>query len=837
MEKDTLKDDREAFSAASDHESDMRKAAQSDLEFALLEKQWNDADKSKREEEGRPCLTINRLPSFGKQVINDAKMNRATINVKPVGDGADKETADILSDLIRNIETASQAESAYDTALEFAVYGGYGYFRVNVDYAHDDAWDQDISIARINNPFSVYGDPDGKESTSIDWNSAYVTDWYSKAAFETRWGKDKKAGSFEAGSGDYDEKWFNNKKIRVAERWLREEVQAKLLKLTGGTVMYESEYLKEQDDGGTFADILKAQGIVVEGDRITKTHKVKQRLITGTDVLEKNDWLGKYIPIIPMYGEEVNINGKRYFISLIRRAKDPQRMFNYHRTSVAEQLANASRSPWLIAEGQVEDHADKWQQANRVSLPYLTYTHIEGVPPPIRMPYSGVPIGDMQAALADNDDMKAVIGMHDASLGARSNETSGKAIMARQREGDTSTFNFIDNRNKAVEHGGRIVLDLIPHYYTVGRILRCIQEDGSTYTLPVGQPVAPKADLQAIQQQAAAMQPGQPMPEQAPQDQTQGPPEYEPVPEDAAMTLPPELQQKLMAITKIFDPTTGKYDITATAGPSFTTRREEAANQMMEFIRIFPQAAPLIGDLLAKNLDWPGAEQVAERLRAMLPPQAAGQVPPMVQKLQGMLQQQDAQAKQAVGQLRQQIEQLTKQLNDKTQEFALKDKEIGVKAFDAQTKRAEVLKPETVQPQQVDPIKAAELQLKAQELALQAKELELSERDKSVSEYEAQTKRLQLLAERLPPEAFQLLIMKTTGEAMATTLESAEGDPCGAMAGHMAGAMPMAEPMDHMTPDGSMMTGEMGGMENAPMDQRMMPENGMQNTLEQPPSM
>jgi hypothetical protein len=817
MEKDTLKDDREAFSAASDAESEQRKASQNDLEFALLEKQWNETDASQRAEEGRPCLTINRLPSFGKQVINDAKLNRACINVKPVGDGADKETADILSDLIRNIETSSQAESAYDTALEFAVYGGFGYFRVNVDYACDDSWDQDISIARISNPFSVYGDPDGKETTSIDWNSAFVTDWYSKSAFEARWGKDKKAASFESGGSDFDEKWFNDKKIRVAERWLREEVQAKLLKLTDGTVMYESEYLKPQDEGGTFADLLMAQGIKVKGDRTTKTHKVKQRLITGCDVLEENDWLGKFIPIIPMYGEEVNVNGKRHFISLIRRAKDAQRMFNYHRTSVAEQLANASRTPWLIAEGQVEDYADKWQVANRTSLPYLTYKHVDGVPPPIRLPFAGVPIGDMQAALSESDDMKAIIGMHDASLGARSNETSGKAIMARQREGDTSTFNFIDNRNKAVEHGGRVVLDLIPHYYTVGRILRCIQEDGSTYTLPVGEPVAPKAELDALQRQAAAMQQGQPAPEMPQQDQTQGPPQYEPIPENAALTLPPELQQKLKAITKIFDPTTGKYDITATAGPSFNTRREEAANQMMEFIRIFPQAAPLIGDLLAKNLDWPGAEQVAERLKAMLPPQAAGQVPPMVQKLQQMLQQQDAQAKQIVGQLQQQIADLQKQLADKSGELQIKAGELQIKGFEAQTKRAEVMKPETVQPQQVDPIRAAELQIKARELELQAKELELSERDKAVSEYEAQTERLKLLSDRLPPEAFQMLIMKTTGEAMATTLESAEGNPEAAMCGHMAGSMPMAE-----------LAPEIGGVQDMPMDQQTTPPDGMQ---------
>jgi hypothetical protein len=705
MEKDQLKDDREAFAAASDAESAQRKASQDDLEFALLEKQWDERDKEQRADEGRPCLTINRLAAFGKQVTNDGKLNRASIDVKPLGDGATKDTADIQSDLIRNIETSSQADQAYDTALEFSVFGGFGYFRINVDYACDDSWDQDIGVGRINNPFSVYGDPDGKEATSIDWNSAFVTDWMSKSAFEAKYGTDKKATSFDSGGSDYDENWFQDKRIRIAERWIRDEVPAKLLKLSNGMVTYEDRLMQPQDEGGTLLDFFKAQGIEVVGDRMTRTYRVRQRLITGTDVLEENDWLGKYIPIVPMYGEEVNINGKRHFISLVRRAKDPQRMYNYHRTQMAEYLSLGTKAPWLVAAGQVENYADQWAVANRKNLPYLMYDVVDGAPPPVRLPFTGIPMGDMQAALGDNDDMKAVLGMYDASLGNRSNETSGRAILARQREGDTSTFNFIDNRNKSVEHGGRIILDLIPHYYTVGRILRCIQEDGTTYTVPVGTPFAPKAELTAIQQQAQAMQsrppmpqgmPAPPMPMGQPQGPQNGPPEYVPVPENEAAALPPELQQKLKAISRIFDPTVGKYDVTVSAGPNFNTRREESAQQMMEFIRIFPQAAPLIGDLLAKNLDWPGSEQVAERLKAMLPPQAQSQVHPIVMQLQQMLQAQGQQAQQALAKAAQEINTLKMQLQDKRadnalkfKELTIKDKEVGVKDREVSLKAAE----------------------------------------------------------------------------------------------------------------------------------------------------
>jgi hypothetical protein len=755
MEKDKIKDDLEDFAACLEAEDKQRKQSQDDLEFALLSKQWHDDDVSQRKEEGRPCLTINRLPAFGKQVLNDAKINKAAINVKPVGGGADKLTADIQSDLIRNIETQSQADQVYDTAFQFAIYGGFGYFRVNVDYLSEDEWDQDIFLERIPNPFSVYGDFESKEATSIDWNRAYVTDWYTKAAFEAKWGKNRKASSFEIGSGDYDANWFKDKRIRVAERWLREEVPVKLLKISGGAVMFEEVWLKNQDD-------FLAQGLMVEGERDSKTHKVKQRIITGTEVLEESDWLGKYIPIIPMYGEEINVNGKRYFVSLIHRAKDSQRLYNYQRTLSAELGGLQPKAPWLGPVGMFATDAAKWQNANRVAYPYLEYDVVNDQPGavPTRIPFAGPPAGAMQEAMMASDDMKAVMGMYDASLGARSNETSGRAIVARQREGDTSTYDFIKNRNIAVEHGGRIILDLIPRLYTTERILRCVQEDGSTYTVPVNQPVAPEQEIERMRAMAMgpampqAMQPGMPMqgpsmqgampatPEQA----TQGQPKFVPVPPELEQQIPPQMLEKLKAVTRVFDLTAGKYDVMVVAGPGFNTRREEAATQMMEFIRVFPQSAPLIGDLLAKNLDWPGAEQVAERLKAMLPPQASGQINPMVQQLQQMLQQQDAQAKQAVGQLQQQIGQLTAQVKDKRDEIAIKAEELKIKGFEAETRRAEVLKPEAPQaPEQIDPIEVEKLRILA---------------------FEAETERLKVLGTTMQPDQLMALIQQTVMQAM-----------------------------------------------------------------------
>jgi hypothetical protein len=641
MDKDILEQAKDDFKRSHDAESEQRKVSQEDLEFAVLGKQWPEDVENQRKTEGRPCLTINRLPAFLKQVTNDSRLNRPSIHVKPTGSGASQETAKILNDLIRNIWMTSQGDVCSDTALDFAAAMGFGYMRVLVDYSCNDSFDQDIILDRVSNPFSIYGDPDSTSAVSDDWNRAFETEWYSEAKFKAKFGKDTATISgFE--SEEKDELWYEGKRVRVAKYWTRSEVDTELVKLSDGKIMQADEVEK-------IKDILAVQGIGIAGTRATKTYKVKQRIITAKEVLEETDWLGKYIPLIPMYGEEWNINGKRHFISLVRRAKDPQRMFNYWRTASTELVALAPKAPYVGAVGAFATDSGKWATANTKSHAYVEYDPVPGEPPPQRQAFAGVPAGALQEALNASDDMKSIMGIFDASLGAKSNETSGKAIIARQREGDTSTFNFMDNRNRCVEHVGRIIVDLIPQVYSVPRIMRAIKEDGTTYDVPVNQPVVAQ-----------------------PAQKPDMPPQYEPVPE------------KIEGMTQIFDLTAGKYDVVVDAGPSFTTRREETAEQMMEFIRVFPQSAPLIGDLLAKNLDWPGAEQVAERLRAMLPPQAQGQVNGVVQNLQGMLQQQGQQAQAEIQKLQQQLQalQADKQLDAE---------KIRIDGFKAETERMKVI--------------------------------------------------------------------------------------------------------------------------------------------------
>jgi len=662
-DEDLLSDAKEAFELVQAHESENRIEALDDLRFARLGEQWPPKIAKQRELEGRPCLTINRLPAHIRQVVNDGRQNKPAISVHPVDSKSDPETAEIFNGLIRQIEQSSDADVAYDTALDFAVTCGLGYIKVNTRYAKDDGLDQDICIERVSNPFAIYGDPNSTGADSSDWDTAFEMDTMSLKAFEARWPKAEPT-SFDS-TGVDKSKDVEQSSVNVAAFWRREQDTKTIVFLSDGQALDEDVY--EAQKG-----LFEALGITVGGQRQVASHKVTQYLLSGGDVLETVKWAGKYIPIIPVYGEDVNIEGKRYLRSLVRDAKDPARNFNYWRTAATELVALAPKTPFIGRKGAFETDAAKWATANTESHAYIEY---DGSEPPQRQPFVGVPAGALQEALNAADDMKAVMGMFDASLGAKSNETSGKAIMARQREGDVGSFHYIDNLSRAIRHVGRIVVDLIPHVYSVPRVIRTLGPQGEQKEVVV----APQADHQSLppEMQAVAQKQAQ-MAAKAQQEKA-------------------EQDEQVAEIKSIYDLTAGKYDVTVKVGPSFTSQREEAATQMIELIRAYPDAAPVLGDLLVQNMDWPGADKVSERLEKILPPQISGKGNPEADQvkaeaqevIKGITQQAEqiqAQAQQAIQEnqsLKQEIAQL--KLDQQNEMLNLK-----IKAFDSETKRFQV---------------------------------------------------------------------------------------------------------------------------------------------------
>jgi hypothetical protein len=603
-EADLLQQALDDFKRCEEAHSDNRRDFEDDVKFARLGEQWDAGLKLKRQREGRPCLTINKLPPFIRQVVNDARQNKPSIKVLPQDSGADPETAEIISGLIRNIETSSDADVAYDTALDNAATGGFGYFRINLAYAHDGSFDQDIIFERIANPLTVYPDPDSEAADSSDWSICFVTRHYSKAQFERMF---PAADPVNFAAQEWPSGWCEGERVQVAEYWVREPAPREIVLLDNGQVVDLSDYQKNPQ---------LYEGVQPVGEpREVEDFKVTQHILNGVEVLSSTEWAGKFIPIVPVYGEEVFADGKRHLRSLTRDARDAQVMYNAWRTASTELVALAPKAPFIGPKGAFSTDQARWETANNASHPYIEY---DGNIPPQRQPFTGVPAGALQEALNASDDMKSIIGIYDAGIGARSNETSGRAIMARQKESDTSTFHFIDNLSRAIRHAGRIIIDLIPKVYSPGRMIRILGEDGEPKNVAVGSP----EEAQMAQQQQAEQQ---------------------------------------AAMRGIYALGAGRYDLTVTVGPSFNTRREEAATQMMEMVRAFPQLAQVAGDILAKNLDWPGADEIADRLKALQQqaqqaqgPQQPPQDPAAMAKLQ--LQAQDQQTRAQLDQQKLQID-------------------------------------------------------------------------------------------------------------------------------------------------------------------------------------
>jgi hypothetical protein len=587
--QEVLAEAREEYSDDLAAWSENRNQGLNDLRFGMGE-QWPIEIANQRQREGRPCLTINLQPSFIRQVVNEGRQNRPQIKVRPVDNNADVQTAKIFDGLIRHVESSSDADIAYDTALDSACRTGMGFFTIDVDYAYDDSFDQEIQFGRVGNPFAVVFDGESTAGDSSDWRRAFITELMDRDDFERMYpGAD--GGGFEG--DDKVNPWCSENQVRLAQYWKKEEVERKVLLMSNGEVVDAERY-----EDPEVMEVFQMAGVVPTQERLTKSCNIIKRIISGQEILGETKWRGNIIPVIPVYGEEINLEGRRYFRSLIHDGKDAQRMFNYWRTTATELLALTPKAPWIAPKGAFKTDANKWATVNTQTWGTLEY---DGAVPPQKQPFDQVPTGVLQEAINAADDMKRIIGIHDASLGVPGDEISGKAIRYRKHQADTSVYHFIDNLNRGIRCGGRVLIDLIPQVYSGPRIIRILGIDGKP-------------------QNVALSPPGQ-----------------------AQQVQPPQ------GFDRVYDITQGHYDLVVEAGPSYATRREESVESILSFISAFPASAPILGDMVAKMSDWPEHEEVAARLETLLPPniqaQIKGQPPPPPQiPPEVMMAQQKAQA-------------------------------------------------------------------------------------------------------------------------------------------------------------------------------------------------
>ena len=541
--------------------SKWRAEALEDLEF-LAGDQWEPSIKGARDAQGRPALTVNRLPQFVRQVTNEQRQSKPSVTVNPVDSGSDVRTAEVLQGLIRNVEYTSNADAAYAAGGQAAAITGLGYWDVCAEYEDERSFEQRIVIRRISNPMSVVMDPGAKELAGDDARWVVISTDISKGEWESLWpGREIPTSEVWRGEGDASADWVAKEGVRIHEfRYIQDEPDV-LIETPEGPVLV-SEIPPE-----VFV-LLKEAGAAT---RPTTRRKACWAKIAGSEVIEKGELAGRYLQLVRVVGTELEIDGKTIYEGVIRHAKDTQRMLNYFVSAEAEAIALAPKAPFIAAEGQIENHEEIWRTANTKTHSYLPYKPqaIGGalLPPPQRVMaeanVSAITNARMQAA----DDLKAVTGIYDAALGARSNEQSGRAILARQSQGQTANFHFQDNLAMAIRYTGRILLDLIPKIYTGPRVMRILGEDGKPEMAPVNQPGEFRGEQVNLQLNS------------------------------------------------------GRYDVAISMGASYHSRRQEAAAQLLELVRINPAVSQVAGDLVIETMDIPGGKAIAERVRKMLPPE------------------------------------------------------------------------------------------------------------------------------------------------------------------------------------------------------------------------
>jgi hypothetical protein len=585
----------------------------------------------------RPTLTINKLPQHVKQITNEQRMNRPGIKVIPADDKGDVEVAEVYNGVIRHIEYISDADVAYDTACENQVSYGEGYIRLLTEYCDESTFDQDIKIGRVRNSFSVYMDPLIQDPTGADARWCFITEDLTKAEYERMYPDAAPISTLMSlGVGDQSiSNWLNENTVRIAEYFYIEHDKATLNLYPGNVTAFDGTP-EDKSLRMMFGKPLRSR----QSDR----KRVKWCKINGYEILEERDWAGQYIPVVRVIGNEFEVDGRLYVSGLVRNAKDAQRMYNYWVSQEAEMLALAPKAPFIGYGGQFEGYETQWKTANTQNWPYLEVnpdvTDGQGniLPLPQRAQPPMASSGLLQAKAGASEDIKSATGQYNASLGMTSNERSGKAILARQREGDVGTYHYVDNLARAIRHVGRQLVDLIPKIYDTERIARIIGEDGEPSTVKMN------------------------------------PMQQEPV----KKIVNPEG----VVIDKIYNPAVGKYDVRVITGPGYATKRQEALESMAQLLQGNPQLWSVAGDLFVKNMDWPGAQDLAKRFQKTLDPKVLADEdnPALVAANQQM--EQMAQQMQAMQAMLQNVQQ-----SMEARDLEIKEQANQIKAYDAETKR------------------------------------------------------------------------------------------------------------------------------------------------------
>lgn len=566
---------KKRFIQSSDAESKNRKRFVESIKFIDTGEQWDAGVKKEREADGRPCMVINKVQLSVRQITNDARQTRPSIIARPVDSEGDPELVEILNGLIKDIENTSDAQSAYNNGIECAAKGGWGYWRILTEY---NMFEKEIRIKRIVNPCSVYDDPRAREANRSDRMWLFITDNISKDEFDQSYPNVKVEG-WDTGDGESGEEWIGDETVRIAEYYFKKKVK-KTIALIATPMPDETiqtDTIELIDDipvieyGGESIIETEQGRAVIQKIREVEVDEVWWCKIGGNDFIEKPvKQSGKHIPVVYCAGDETWVEGEPIIKSAAFHALDAARMYNWARSNSVETLSLAPKQPYIGTPNMFDGFEKDWDEANRKPKMRLMANFDNGQLPQ-RQQFSVRDSGALAEAMQAADDIKSCMGLHNASLGAQGNETSGRAITARQKEGDNATYHFHDNQANAIKFTGKIILDLIPYVYDTERVIRITNEDDTIAWADINKTVVDPSSKTGT--------------------------------------------------SKLHDLTVARYDVVIDSGQNYLTKRLETVDMMSQFLSTAPKATPVLLPRIARALDWPDSGAISEELKQVFTPQ------------------------------------------------------------------------------------------------------------------------------------------------------------------------------------------------------------------------
>ena len=619
---------KKRFQYGMDQEASVRAEMLDDWKFYHGE-QWRSEDRTSREDNNKPCLTISRVDQFVHQIVNDNRQNKVSFKVTPTSafnaqiQEQRQKSAELRGALIKSINYHSSSVSAIQNAFDHAVIMGRGFFRLITEYVNDKTIDQEIKVKKVQNPLNIVMDPDREEIDYSDCEWGFAIEKMKKEEFEERY-PNAEFQSWDV--GQMEEFWSNEEEVMVAEYYYFDYESDVLYQVQVEDELkyvYKSELIKDLPESA------------IKSQRDVEKKVLKWCKMTSLEVLERED-IPKTdrIPIFPIIGKEEKISGQLVISGLIRKAKDSQRMYNYYSSSEAEWLADNTKAQYIGDPRTMEGYEGIWKDSNVRNIAVLPVnTIVENgvvIPYPTKTMPASVPSGFVNGKLGALDDLKGTTGIFDASMGNQGNETSGRAIIARQREGDTSNYHFTDNEGISLTSAGQVMSDWLPVIYDTARILKIVGEDDTEESV----------ELFGTDKNGEEILLGD-----------------------------------------------GYFDVQSSMGPAFSTQREEALSGLLDFMNAYPESRPVIGDLVAGQMDIHNADKIAARLKLLAPPGVVesedDEQSPQLVAMQQLLQQREQEMQQIMGQL-QEVE--SKSQNEQGK-LMIEGEKLKIEQFKADTDR------------------------------------------------------------------------------------------------------------------------------------------------------